>query len=79
MKSMLLRVGDDTILVQTENGTTVVRSSMRSEEASSKYNAAIEALEAIVHGHVSAGIRVEDPQYIAGLESALQDITIKLY
>lgn len=36
-----------------------------------KYNAAVDALESLVLGHACAGVKVDDPKYVKGLETAL--------
>ena len=36
-----------------------------------RYNAAVDALEAIVLAHACAGIDIGDPRYVIGLETAL--------
>jgi hypothetical protein len=35
------------------------------------YNAAVDALESIVLAHACAGVKVDDPRYVIGLETAL--------
>ena len=36
-----------------------------------RYNAAVDALESILLAHACAGIKVDEPAYVAGLETAL--------
>lgn len=36
-----------------------------------RYNAAIDAMESVVLAHFCAGVKVEAPEYIDGLETAL--------
>ena len=39
-----------------------------------EYNAAIDALESIILAHACAGINIESPAYIEGIETAVQAI-----
>ena len=39
-----------------------------------RYNSAIDGLEALILAHACAGIDIEDPKYIKGIETALDAI-----
>jgi hypothetical protein len=74
-----------TITVRVKNGGgSIVSEGLRKREfesdithgeASKDYNHAIDGLEALILGHVCAGIDVSAPAYIAGITSAIDAIT----
>ena len=51
-----------------------ISSELHEDDASDEYNAAMDALESIILGHVCAGVDVLDPAYLEGIETAVQAI-----
>ena len=51
-----------------------ISSLLHEEDAPDEYNAAIDAVESLVLAHACAGVDVESPAYLEGIETAVQAI-----
>jgi hypothetical protein len=51
-----------------------ITSQLHEEDAPDEYNAAMDAIESIVLAHACAGVDIESPAYLEGIETAVQAI-----
>ena len=57
------------------NGSGACVSNLHDENASAEWNASVNALESLVLAHALAGVDVEEPAYLEGLETAVEAIS----
>jgi hypothetical protein len=80
-REIKLKVGDNTflIVVLQEAGsiTSTLKDFMLMDDGSEeeRLRGSIDAIESLVLGHACAGIDVEDPKYIAGLQTTIDAIS----
>ena len=53
-----------------DSGVGYISSNLK-EEGEYRYNIAIDAIESIILGHALAGVAIESPAYIEGIETAV--------
>ena len=64
------------IKVEIENGGGTICSNLKTDSISTNdpYNPCIDALESLILAHAIAGVNIEDPAYIEGIETAVDAI-----
>lgn len=72
-KKFEIKLGSDFIRVQVINGNGSLVSSLQNEE-DEEYDIAIEGLERLILAHACAGVDIESPGYVEGIETAIEAI-----
>lgn len=74
MKTIKLSCFDIVVTLTGDGGGTITSDLgvEAKDPADEKYNAAMDGIESMVLGHAIAGIDIESPAYIEGIETAVQ-------
>ena len=77
MKDKIIELPCFGIKVIENKGGGSIRSDLHTshEEKNREYEAAINALESLILGHACAGVDIESPVYIEGIETAVEAIS----
>jgi len=63
------------VLTVNDRGGSISSAELQDENASPEYRAAIEGLLSVILAHACAGVDVESPAYLEGVEVAVDSIT----
>lgn len=55
-----------------DGGGAGISSLMHEDDAPAEYDAAIDAIESLILAHCIAGVDIQDPAYLEGIETAVQ-------